>query len=428
MDKKNTNFIFRQISEICKGGLPLLFRKLSFLFGKLYEIPLLMLAVPVVLLVWVLRPLVLIRFGPIRSERIGHFAISPEVYLCQRDIGIEEQRTYDIFYHSSPISNQQLKRMWDRTLHIFPFGNLGRQVSRLIRWLPGGRPHFIPMPFDRDFQKFFSQTKAHLSFTTKEEKRGQDELRKLGVPDGDPFVCFYVRDSVYLKTLWPERKWDYHAYRNSSVQNHILAAEELARRGYFVIRIGAVVNEPLNTANPRIIDYAVKGRSDFSDIYLCANCRFFLGSGGGMAAVASIFRKPVVLPNMTPLRYVPYGPQDMFIPKKLWLRDERRFLTFREILDSGAGEFLDTAQYERLGIEVIENTPEEITVLLAEMDERLKGTYQTAEEDEELQRRFWSLFQPNELHRVFVSRVGSEFLRQNRDLLEQNKSLAGKRV
>lgn len=52
------------------------------------------------------------------------------------------------------------------------------------------------------------------------------------------------------------------------------------------------------------------------------------------------------------------------------------------------------------------------------MDERLKGMWQTTEEDEELQRRFWSLFKPSELNRVFRSRIGAEFLRQNRELLD----------
>ena len=71
-----------------------------------------------------------------------------------------------------------------------------------------------------------------------------------------------------------------------------------------------------------------------------------------------------------------------------------------------------------VGIEVIENTPEEILAVAVEMDERLKGIWRTTEEDEELQRRFWSLSKPSELNRVFVARIGAEFLRQNRELLE----------
>ena len=52
------------------------------------------------------------------------------------------------------------------------------------------------------------------------------------------------------------------------------------------------------------------------------------------------------------------------------------------------------------------------------MDERLKGTWQTTEEDEELQQRFWSLFRKSELHGVIKARIGGDFLRQNKDLLE----------
>ena len=92
-------------------------------------------------------------------------------------------------------------------------------------------------------------------------------------------------------------------------------------------------------------------------------------------------------------------------------------MTFREILDSGKRSFLKSEEYKQLGIKIVENTPEEIAAVAVEMDERLRGTWQTAEEDEELQRRFWSLFKPSELNRNFLPRIGAEFLRQNQELL-----------
>ena len=52
------------------------------------------------------------------------------------------------------------------------------------------------------------------------------------------------------------------------------------------------------------------------------------------------------------------------------------------------------------------------------MDDRLKGTWQTTEEDEDLQQRAWSFFPPNDLHRVIKTRIGAEFLRQNQYLLD----------
>lgn len=59
-----------------------------------------------------------------------------------------------------------------------------------------------------------------------------------------------------------------------------------------------------------------------------------------------------------------------------------------------------------------------LAALAMEMDERLKGTWQTTEDDEELQRRFWSLFKPSELNGIIVSRIGTKFLRQNQELLD----------
>ncbi len=277
----------------------------------------------------------------------------------------------------------------------------------------------VPMPSDRDLHGLLMRTQVHLSFTPEEERLGQEELLKIGIPDGAPFVCFHARNSAYLKSLYPRLDLGYHNYRDSNIHNCILATEELVRRGYFAVRTGAIVKDSLQTTNPMIIDYATKSRTEFLDIFLGAKCHFYLGAPCGFHAIPMIFRRPLAIVNMIPLEYAPTcGSNYLFIPKKLWLRKENRFLTFREILNSGVGRFLRTEQYEQLGIEVIENTPEELTAVAVEMDERLKSKWQTTEEDEELQRRFWALFKPSDLNQIFVSRIGTEFLRQNRKLLE----------
>jgi putative glycosyltransferase (TIGR04372 family) len=49
-------------------------------------------------------------------------------------------------------------------------------------------------------------------------------------------------------------------------------------------------------------------------------------------------------------------------------------------------------------MELVENTSNEITALVVEMDERINGTWVATREDEELQARFWSLFRPGQLH------------------------------
>ena len=375
------------------------------------------LAAPIVLLVRALKPIVVIRFGLLRSERIGHFAANTELYLCNRDIDRNSRRNLDIFYCASSICNQQLKKMWSRFLWIFSFS---RWIDRLNRRFPGSEKHIIPVTWDIDTHNLLGRTHPHLYFTPKEEKVGADILRKLGISKNEAFVCFYARDSVYLDTVFPDKNWDYHDYRDSDICNYITAAEEMARRGYYVIRMGTITKDALNTTNPKIIDYAKNHRSDFLDIFLSAKCRFFLCSTGGINAVPRIFRRPIAYVNFIPLgmkHLLTCAPGSLFIPKKLWSRERHRFLTFSEIFKLEPDSFFTTSQYEKLGVEIIENIPEEICALAKEMDERLNGVWAMTKEDEELQRNFWKLFkEPENPNKNFNLRIGTEFLRKNQYL------------
>ena len=74
-------------------------------------------------------------------------------------------------------------------------------------------------------------------------------------------------------------------------------------------------------------------------------------------------------------------------------------------------------KYDQVGIEVIENTEEEILDLAREMDERIDGKWITLDEDEELQKRFRDLFPEGHCCHGAPSRLRAELLRQNRELL-----------
>ena len=376
------------------------------------------LAIPLCLLLRMVRPIILVRFGRILSERIGSFAYQTEVYLCERDSGIQDPKAVDFFYYDGLVSNLQLKKMVDRDLRV---SKIAGWLDRANHRLPGGEKHRIPMTPnkepDTNVYAVLSSTPVHLRFNAQEEHRGIEGLSTLGVPDGTPFVCFIGRDSAYLDSVLPNIDWQYHDYRDCSIDNFVPAAEHLATRGYFAIRMGAVVKEPVNSLNPKIIDYASNGRTDFLDVYLSAKCAFFLTSGLGIDTIGTIFRRPIACVNFIPLRHAPgWGPNDLFIPKNLWLRKEQRWMSFRETCESAASSRSD--QYEELGLDVIENTADEITALAVEMDERLNNSWQMTEEDEELQRRFWAILNFGELHKPFLPRIGAEFLRQNRVLLD----------
>lgn len=404
-------FTQRHVAAVRLEGLSAVLRKLAALVWVLV-------AIPVVLIARLVRPLVWIRFGYLPSHRIGHYGLNVEVYLCERDAGMHGRRVIDLFYNGRHICNQQLRVMWGRTLHVSELALWADAVNRCI---PGGRRHSIQALWrrsqDQDIHGLIPRTTPHLSFTADEEAQGRTALRSLGVTDGTPYVTFHARDSAYLRAMFPDADWSRHDFRDCDVQTFVPAAEALARRGYVALRMGAIVAAPIHTAHPHVIDYATRCRTDFLDIYLPATSMFFFGADSGLCAVPEIFRRPVAFVNWATFDHIAsWGPRDLFIPKKLWLRRERRLLTFRELGTLGVDRFRRTAEFESAGIELVGNTADEITALVLEMDDRLNGRWIATQEDEELQRRLWQQLRSSETKPAV--RMGAEFLRQHRALLD----------
>ena len=139
----------QQYSQIRDKGLAAVLLKLS------VKLPIFIVLVPVVLIVRLLRPVILIRFGRLPSQRIGHFAGNTEMILCERDDTNNDQKSCDLFYCRGFVSNYQLKRMWKRKLHIYPFVFYLSLVNKL---LPGGDVHKVSIPSNRhrnDYNKRF---------------------------------------------------------------------------------------------------------------------------------------------------------------------------------------------------------------------------------------------------------------------------------
>jgi putative glycosyltransferase (TIGR04372 family) len=424
-------FIDSQLRQTQYGGQPVFARKMKRGLQILLKMPLYILSVPAVLVIRLIRPWLLVRWRSMISARIGHFAGNTEMYLCEWDarINMPKQRHVDLCYMSyGRICNQQLAIMWKRVLRIWPSWILG-PISRVNRMIPEGAVHEIGSntQSDRDVHNLLDRFPPHLEFTPEEEARGEAGIRAMGIPQGAHFACLIVRDSDYLGHYFPNGDWVYHNYRDCDIQNFIMAAEELADRGYFVIRMGAKVREAMQTLHPRVIDYATNGmRNDFMDIYLGAKCDFCISTSLGFDAVPTLFRRPIVYVNFAPLAFlVTYRKEVVLITKK-HISEERRSLTLREILSHDGGFCRNASDYEYKGVKLVENTPEEIRDVVIEMAERLNGTWQPHEDDEALQRRFWEIFpmdavditQGRPLHGEIRARYGASFLRNNREWLK----------
>ncbi|MBT4733354.1 TIGR04372 family glycosyltransferase, partial [Candidatus Woesearchaeota archaeon] len=258
-------------------------------------------AIPCVLIIRLLRPIILIRIGTLFSGRIGHFA---------KDAGIQwiENKTngndINIYWLDKDTCNKQWEKMVRRNFFVHAWVEY---VHVWNKYIYGGEKHYRPSSItgSRDIKGLLeSNNFGMLKFLEDEEKEAKEWLINKGWNDGEPFVCIQVRDTAYLgsEEFHLNYDWDYHDYRNSNISTYILAIKWLLEQGVFVLRMGKKVNKKTPFNHPKFVDYPFcSDKSDLLDIWLFANCNLCISTGSGPDAISDIYRRPVVFLNYLPL-------------------------------------------------------------------------------------------------------------------------------
>ncbi len=354
----------------------------------------------------------LVRFGDAWSHRIGHCASHAELYLCERDAGM--QKGYDIWLERDTKANAYLSKMLRRVLRTDRTG-FARIVWLCNTLFKGHEKHSIETAqYDRDIHNLYERFPAHLKFTEDEIAFGYRAAKRLGIPYGAKWVCLIVRDSGYLP------KFTYHSFRDSSIDSYMFAVGALVARGYYVVRMGVDVKETVGNLGDKFIDYATSGqRTEFMDIYLGAHCEFCLSNGCGFDSIPTIFRRPICYVNMVPLEYLAtYVNPSLAIWKHHY--KDGKCMTPAEIYESGMGQALASGNFESAGVTLVDNSPEEIADVAMEMANLIEGGVPADTGNHvDPQALFWADFPRNKspfndrpLHGEVRMRIGAKFLRE----------------
>ena len=283
---KIKSFVSKQIFDIKTYGLRRLISKFFTLVKILFKIPIYLIAFVPCIIIRLISPWILIRINRFPCANFGDFVEFPCLYHCKKELKIDlpKKKYLDFVYidTNDKIHNKQLAKMWRRKFN-FLSGYLLGPIDRVNKFMPGSKVHEIDVLSRRRSRDVNNLIERHqpLNFTNEEEIYGKEILNKFGLTEGDKFVCLAIRDSGYQKKkISPQyRDWSYHDYRNQDVNNYLLAAEELAKRGYYIFRMGVSVEKPFTSNNPKIIDYANSSlRSDFMDVYIGAKCSFCISN------------------------------------------------------------------------------------------------------------------------------------------------------
>lgn len=224
------------------------------------------------------------------------------------------------------------------------------------------------------------------TLSTSDYERGWQRLEGLGVPRDAWFVCLHVREPGFK-----DRGFRTDSFRNADIETYFPAIKTVIAHGGWVIRLGNPTMKPL-PAMEHVIDYAHSNvRSDWMDVFLGSQCSFIIGTASGPNPISIAFGVPMVLTNYLPWNLLHFSKADLFLPRLFWSLKENRRLTFAEILSSKLSAGIDQSSYDRLGVKILENTPEEINDIVLEMVMRIEGTLTYSASDELLQERFQSL-------------------------------------
>ena len=383
-------------------------------------------------LLYLIEPFYRIRMGTMYTQRVGHLAQNAENFLRTMQLYGAPKRTFYWFFGYDP-ANRQLFEMWKRTKN-YPVRFVESEWgSRLMHaW----RPILINTRFwehhritDAEYY-LLNHTKPTLSFTEEEEKRGREELAKMGIGEDDWFVCFHARDAGYLKQWRPEQDWGKSetAIRHTDVMSFMKAAEYIASLGGFAIRFGAGVETALpKRRDPRIIDYAINYRSnfmddnrgDFMDVYLAAKCRFFIASNSGAANLANIFNVPILWTSHFPFNAPPCYGGSMFLPQILSRPGETLDVSFWEAQEAGYFVGWDALSSWHETIDLFDTRPssaEDILDGCMDVLDRLEGR-PSSSEALEIQETYLGLYADDLPDRELAARVGPRFAVKYRGII-----------
>lgn len=275
-----------------------------------------------------------------------------------------------------------------------------------VRLIDGRAEHYHSLFYDVGIAWQQQARPPLVSLRPKHRADGRRWLSSLGLPNDAWFATFHCRTTA-----------KHHDLRSVSVQTYERAMEAVVRAGGWVVCMGSdhefAHPKIINRENHRTLD------DDWKDVFLLAACRFFVGCTSGPADVVNGFGVPSIKVNTLQIGSQAAYNHDLFIMKLFRSRQSGRLLTIAEILEHvGTAIGWQTSQPDALGLDVVDNAPEEIEAVVREMIERLDGTAAAPEPWEEVaQQRLREFRQIAALGQGPImagkSRMGRDFLRRH---------------
>jgi len=312
-----------------------------------------------------------------------------DLYLKVRELGLIEGERAILLAAERILVNRPFAEYWSGFADIY-FGP--EEISEMLEryannWiytdyykLPDGRTMHRMLAHRMVQELWEKQGRAPLLTVKPEHKKaGYAFLKQKGMPDDAWFVSMHVREPGFFDEDVP---WNNNRFRNARIETYFPAVEEIVKRGGWVIRMGDPSMTPLPEMD-NVIDFACgEEREKWMDMFIIGESRFFLGMASGPSALPPNFGVPSLGTNWFPLGWWPFCTGDMFVPKLLRRKSDGKLLTTTETLAPPYFGAIEPLFFDRYGVEVVDNTPEELKEAVVEMLDRLDGIPMSGEDQQ----------------------------------------------
>lgn len=250
-----------------------------------------------------------------------------------------------------------------------------------------------------------------LKFPAEIAAEARELLAQAGMPRDAWFVALHVREAGP-----GAHHADLHYVLNARIADYMSAIKEITERGGWVIRMGDPKMTPLEPM-ANVLDYCHSAiRSDWMDVFLLGNCRFFLGTSSGPAYVPPAYGVPCVLTNWWPPAQRPWHSSDIFMPK-LYKTNYGEPLSLAKSLQEPFG-YCNSVDYleETQAVHVEDNSPADIRLAVIEMFERLEKSVHYDDEIVDLRSRADRIYRTADAHGM--AQLARDFLKKNKALVD----------
>jgi hypothetical protein len=292
--------------------------------------------------------------GKLHHARIGHLGLETDLFLRHRQLGrYPDGAFYYFLCDSRGLANRQLLTMFQRVMRIYESRVLVALYDGILPLLKHTPFHQPLVLKDTEYYEF-NNTKASIYFTLEETQKGRELLKRMNIDyDNDKYVCVFARDSAFLEQTMPYNEW--------GIQHDIRNSD---------------------------IDHCIEA------------VQYLIEQGFTVIRVGAIVNKPIGWSHLRLIDYSISEHQCDFLDTFLLLKLDPCMRNMHE-----------------LGLELEDNSPQDILEATREMVARVEETFQYSPEEEKLMRAFQELWsQSDALCKDVPTPIGVEWLKKNKDL------------